>query len=525
MTDSMLCRFKQEWFANPQWWFSKDTYNDEVIVHRYQDLLDISDLVCGEEIEPIALVLVYDQLPRHVFRGTFSNHIISYFLEKALEVVCKYNINEYLNSLSAIEWTFFMLPLRHTKDRWKIKEVLHLTWQKIHSSNMSAEDTTIYKRFLKATYQRFIIDVPLQHFEQIENHNITPTDYEDILANRGEFIEDELNHADFIDFKCDSIVSSRPVMLSLSGGVDSMVCSWLLKRQTKLDIIAVHINYDNRPQCEKEVLFLRHWCSQLHIPLYVKKIDEIHRVDCMKHELRDLYESYTRDVRYASYKTLQHPEQPQVILGHNRDDCLENIMTNICHKSKYENLKGMYQVTIQDGIKFVRPLLHISKDVIYNFANEHKIPYLPNSTPSWSQRGQIRHKIIPCLNNWDERFVPSLFSLTDTLKELHNIMKYQVDNFIAKGKHCNNIFEITTSYENIPVETIFWKEFFIKAFSCHVSSKSLLNMKETLESEKLKIDDRNLRKLIVSKNIICTFQHVNQLNNKIMKFQVEKIIK
>jgi tRNA(Ile)-lysidine synthetase-like protein len=533
-----ITSFKQQWFANPVWWFTKDPTYDEVITHRFQHLLDTTYNMQDGNHNPLAIILVYDQLPRHILRNTLSNHIIDYYLQKALAVnAISTTTTTYTDTLSAIEWTFFMLPLRHTKEPQCIKQVISYTWQKIDNPSTTHEDLQIYKRFIKATYQRLLIDVPSQlsmmDIYALDDNEINlKSIYEDILAYKGDDVTVIPSPSIQIDMSLfGQLHSSAPIILSLSGGVDSMVCSWLLAKgqeaRLKRNVVAVHINYDNRPQCSQEVLFLRDWCRQLGIPLYVRKIDEIHRGPCMIHELRDLYESYTRDVRYGTYRTIQidHATMPQVVLGHNKDDCLENIMTNICHKNKYDNLYGMQPSSIQDGINFIRPLLSIIKDDIIAFAKVNNIPFLPNSTPTWSQRGQIRNSIVPCLNEWDQRFVPSLFTLTDTLKELHDVLHARVLDMIDGGcirvdEH-DKTYTTQTSLKNLPCETMFWGEFFFELFKVRVSSKSLTNLKTCIERARIKLLEEE-RRIVITKQITFTIQRVDKEQYVIVSISMKR---
>ena len=70
------------------------------------------------------------------------------------------------------------------------------------------------------------------------------------------------------------------------------------------------------------------FCKYLGVPFYVRTIDEIQRT---QDHYRDFYESITKKIRFDSYKFLGNP----VILGHNWNDCVENIITNInCAKHK-----------------------------------------------------------------------------------------------------------------------------------------------------------------------------------------------
>ena len=73
----------------------------------------------------------------------------------------------------------------------------------------------------------------------------------------------------------------------------------------------------------------------------------------MCNDLRDIYEAYTKKIRFNCYKKFD--KHPIVILGHNKDDCFENILTNIAYNSKYDNLKGIeeYCKTIEKYNPFI----------------------------------------------------------------------------------------------------------------------------------------------------------------------------
>ena len=113
-----------------------------------------------------------------------------------------------------------------------------------------------------------------------------------------------------------------------------------------------------------------------------------------------------------------------VLLGHNKDDCFENIITNIINKKNYDNLSGMDYITKIDGINFWRPMLNISKNSIIKFANNNNLPYLSDSTPKWSTRGKIRDNLVPLFNNIKNNSIESFFDLKNYLRV--NRLFYQI---------------------------------------------------------------------------------------------------
>jgi tRNA(Ile)-lysidine synthetase-like protein len=274
--------------------------------------------------------------------------------------------------------------------------------------------------------------------------------------------------------------------------------------------ICVHINYKNRKVSDSEAEFVANFCYKYNIKLYLREINEINRDKCMQNNMREIYEDYTRKIRFNTYKQIH--DNPIVILGHNKDDAFENIVTNITYNSKYDNLKGMYEYSIYDNITFLRPLLNVNKTDIYHFAQEHYIPYVKNSTPNWSQRGKIRNDIVPVLNNWDKRVIPGLFNLSNNIEELYSIMLSNVNIIINKFIKNDNNYEIQLNNNEFInyLHKLIWKEIIYKLFNCNPSNKSLDSLIKRLNLW-LKINKKT--QIVINKNIILKINRL--INNNI----------
>ena len=188
-------------------------------------------------------------------------------------------------------------------------------------------------------------------------------------------------------------------------------------------MLFVHINYNNRKESQDELDFVNYYCDYLGVKLVYRTIKEIKRDDCLDNGLRDMYEEITKKIRYDMYNLQKEGDDIYVLLGHNKDDCFENIITNITNKSCYDNLCGMETLKIIDDINFWRPMLNVKKKDIIAFANIYNIPYLFDSTPKWSVRGKIRDNLRPVIcslkNNSDiidESQLDAFFSLKEHIK-------------------------------------------------------------------------------------------------------------
>lgn len=509
------------WFSNTNVWFNPTQLDDEYITTAFFKEESFSLFTPKTEHtyldnfkKGMELILLFDQVPRHANR-VIKNIDCDAYTSRIVKFAQKFYY-KYYYYLTPNEFAFILLPFRHSKDYEKILFVIKETLIKIKSNTKELE----YKRFLKATLERYIsqcddtsnIDFfePNSEIDEITDSSgicelglesykprTIDKDIPKIFMDKFEF--DKVNGGIIGGVNGETNIK----IISLSGGVDSMVMSYIL---TKIygpeSVVAVHINYNNRKECESEVEIIKLWCSFLKIKLYIRKIVELNRQQCMDLELRDLYESYTRDLRYSTYQNvarLVNSENCLVYLGHNKDDRFENIFTNIVSQSHYSNLNGMELKTEQKFkdyiITFVRPMLNIPKSEIFSFANYCQIPHFIDSTPKWSQRGKIRDLVRPAIESWNPKAIESFFELSDVLSELVSIVDTTASIYVDKIKK-EKILKIQIT--DIPQKILF-KTIFVK-LGLQITQKGLDAFYEKMEFiksnfDKYKINAKNLYQL------------------------------
>ena len=301
--------------------------------------------------------------------------------------------------------------------------------------------------------------------------------------------------------------------------------------------------------CEKEKQLLSIWATTNQIELYIRDIYEINRPKCMEYDMRNLYEDYTRNVRYNTYCDVAklkgwdnkyNDNNWCVLLGHNHDDCVENILTNIANKTKYDNLKGMKYETKKkfnyndsvNTIIFIRPLLTISKEEIYQYADNQKIAYLLDSTPQWSQRGKIRDIVRPGLIKWNQSSLEGLEEMAYVMKESLECVELLASNWIEKIQLldtldvkeqvviCGNKMSISSVKLNINVIKLNVKEIIInKIFWSKILEK--INFKSSFKSINMLVDKINT---IKTKFDTIQIKHLSQIqiniNNRIYWWKI-----
>jgi len=465
------------WFKNTRVWFNATDDDDEIIKLKFEDLLsnNISTNLLG-------LIILHDQISRHIYRKNKSmikNHdLLAYkYCIQLLPDIEKYNSNERC---------FILMPLRHTFNENNIKICLQYinTWRLDY-------DLPIYRRFYQASVQSLTKINNLKDTAYIANNiDILDSIYDDNsikLLNTYNFNIAEISNSSIYKEFVKHIIFDT-IIISISGGVDSMVCSLLLYVYCSLNkhikAIAVCINYKNRDFQDLEVEMVGRWLEKLNIEFHVRNIDEIKR---SRDKDREFYEKITRDIRFEMYKKFNGA----VILGHNKDDSLENIISNISKRKNYENLLGMTFQSTEKNINIIRPLLSITKNEILEFAKLYSIPFVYDSTPTWSERGKLRDSLIPFIKNFNNEILDGLIELSYNFSEIYTIYNSCLPNITFTLNHCivenKNIFFLD-----------YWKNIFLRICKHYklsmIKNKSIIHMINNIKSG---------NRITMNKNIIC----------------------
>jgi tRNA(Ile)-lysidine synthetase-like protein len=254
--------------------------------------------------------------------------------------------------------------------------------------------------------------------------------------------------------------NSKKVIVSLSGGVDSMVLTTILKL-LGYNVICGHINYSNRNETYEEQEFLEKWCYYNSIKLYVNTINSIKRYESKRNE----YEAITKKIRFDFYKEIMLNEGlSMILLGHHKDDVLENIFANICRGRNILDLAVIKESCTLDNVHIMRPMLGFYKNSIYDFAKCYQVPYFKDSTPHWSIRGKYRNKIYPQLEDAFPSLKSNLLELSNQSTMWNTLVQDQlIEPFLKTVSSGENkcVFNIE-KYKDYP--HCFWNIILMKLF-------------------------------------------------------------
>lgn len=450
------------WRANRAFWIpvtDKDkAVADKEIKDRFLNYDYTQDNVYGQ-------VIYLDQFLRHFDRERD--------LEEPRRQACrlvKANLNMLALEKGEVEIVFSLMPFKHLRDFGFILYFLHTRWA--HGRGKSFAQFPILNAFYKDTYKKAFSleaikkDIIINHpVDSVYDSSVICDFYPESYCD-SEFWKRWVFGTDTheLDVYLRDYIGKSAVV-SLSGGVDSMVMLAALKR-LGVNVAATHIIYGNRAESLEEYAFLVKYCRRLGVPLYVYKIQWLRR-ECTE---REFYESMTRDIRFMVYRAiLQATGATDVLLGHIRDDVVENIWTNLAKGQHLSNLKKMSVREIQMGVAISRPLLNVEKSLIYDVSTRLAIPYLKNTTPSWSNRGKFREHFHEATH---KQFGPSvdakLVEVAEILEKQNRIVeKLLYDPILKSGEETGN-YTITAAVQT-EMDEIGWSLIFERI--CH--SKSL----------------------------------------------------
>ena len=540
----ILNELYDEWFSNRDYWFSKNSKIDVYLCDKYYKYIESTSYIYEsykknplffDNKTIIAYIILLDQISRHFKRVYDTNIDIVEFSRKAVNFsnILLYNNKQDIFTID--ELSFIYLPYRHLKDIDKIYEIISIYIELYEKAN--TEDKLKCRRYLQATLNNIYKDINLlsmkinkrvKSWEYINKDILDPRCLEDnkIVSVVSPIIHENMRN------EIEKLKDGSTIVVSLSGGVDSMVALYLCKyikdtyNSNKIkNIIAIHINYNNRTHSGDELDFVNYYCNKLGIKLYLRTIKEISRNNCLHNGLRDLYEDITKNIRYDMYRLNIKNDRTYILLGHNKDDCFENVITNISNKSNYNNLCGMEVLKEIEGMMFWRPLLSIEKRHILDCANINKIPYLYDSTPAWSVRGKIRDTVRPSLlllkNNEgieDNSTIDSFFYLRDYIANTQDIFnELIIKNLISKIKYMDveNSRKYITEYsktEMLSLKYIVIAKIFFSKLNIRYSHKAIKDFCEYIGTFDTLSKAQQGRKFILSKSCIIDIK-INSKNN------------
>lgn len=183
-------------------------------------------------------------------------------------------------------------------------------------------------------------------------------------------------------------------LIALSGGVDSMVLTHLIKSMN-FPMSVAFVNFKLRgKESDDEEVFVRNWTKENNIKLFTKSID----TEQFAKDNKLSIQVAAREIRYTWFAELmQENDFDFVLTAHHLDDSIESFLINLNRGTGMEGLKGIPE----RNNKVIRPLLTFSRGEILNYAKKQNVVWREDSSNQSDKyiRNYFRNRI---LTEWEK---------------------------------------------------------------------------------------------------------------------------
>ena len=210
------------------------------------------------------------------------------------------------------------------------------------------------------------------------------------------------------------------VLVSVSGGCDSVALLHLLQRQRNLFDLEPHIlhfNHQLRPESAQEQDFVKSIAEHYEIPFHHKTAKHL------KSGQSSLQESAREWRIEESRNLLNFLGGGFIATGHQADDQIETLLLKWLRGTHISNMQGM-QWTNED---FIRPLLNFKKSELKEYLKTNKLTWMEDTSNQSSAylRNRVRIELIPLL---EELTRHGLHSRINDLSEQSKILRKFLDS-------------------------------------------------------------------------------------------------
>ena len=201
------------------------------------------------------------------------------------------------------------------------------------------------------------------------------------------------------------------ILVAVSGGLDSMVLLHVLRELAKRfdwKLSVAHFNHQLRGRAsDADERFVGRVARQSGLPIQIGR----GQVKALAEKKGVSIEMAARELRHEFLaKTARRLSCSATVLAHHADDQVELFLLRLLRGAGSEGLAGMrwYSVSAVDsGVRIVRPLLDVPKEVLEKFAEQNQVLYREDASNASVDflRNRVRHELLPLLRR---RFQPAL---------------------------------------------------------------------------------------------------------------------
>lgn len=207
----------------------------------------------------------------------------------------------------------------------------------------------------------------------------------------------------------------KTYVVAVSGGVDSIVLLDKLVRRGGAKLVVAHFDHGIRVDSADDAAFVATLAKRYELEFEMRREELGPRAS----------EAIARDRRYTFLREVaaRHGDAP-IVTAHHADDVIETIAINI------ERGTGWRGLAVLDS-DLIRPLLHVPKRVIIDYAHQHNLVWREDSTNQDTTylRNEFRARISAQFRHEDTEM---LYGLWRTQLDLKRRIDSETKEILAK---------------------------------------------------------------------------------------------
>ncbi|RMA58826.1 tRNA lysidine(34) synthetase TilS [Ulvibacter antarcticus] len=215
-----------------------------------------------------------------------------------------------------------------------------------------------------------------------------------------------------------SFLQGKKLLIACSGGLDSVVLSYLL-RQLKFEIGLAHCNFSLRgKESDQDEEFVVELADSYSVAVYTETFDT--KKFAKEHKLST--QMAARQLRYHWFEEIRQDfTYDYIVTGHHADDDLETFLINLSRGTGLKGLTGIQEI----NELVVRPILPFTRAEILNFAKEKNLYWREDSSNKKADylRNVLRLNVLPPFKEAAPGVIASLQKTQKHLKDSYSLIE------------------------------------------------------------------------------------------------------
>ncbi|MHC1776680.1 MAG: tRNA lysidine(34) synthetase TilS [Lentimicrobium sp.] len=221
--------------------------------------------------------------------------------------------------------------------------------------------------------------------------------------------------------------ADEPILLAISGGVDSMVMAELFHR-SGFNFAIAHCNFGLRgSESNQDEAFVAGMADAYGVKIFVKHFKTREYAGFNKISVQ----MAARTLRYEWFDEIILSEGYKAIAtAHHLDDQIETFFINVLRGTGISGLHGI----MPHRTRVVHPMMFAFRRQIEEFAGDEAIAYREDSSNRSSKyvRNKIRHDLVPLLGEINPEFRKTITTTIDQIRETEILLQSHLDEIRSK---------------------------------------------------------------------------------------------